>query len=375
MRWRTVLISFAFGAACTMQAFAAGVDCASCHDDKAAAFKGSVHSSLSCTDCHSSIHAFPHPETVAKVNCGACHADSIANVAASIHAKASPQQPCTGCHGDAHSILSSKNRASRTYPTNLPRTCGTCHSIEAAPKKGPEVYSQYVDSIHGLALTRDGLLVAASCSSCHGSHNILAKTNPKSRTFHANIPSTCGGCHEGPLTAYSSGIHGKELAAGNAAAPVCSDCHTAHRIARVETAAWQMQTTATCGGCHSEKLTTYHDTFHAQVSALGYIETAHCWDCHNFHDILPASDPKSTVAKANLLTTCGKCHTGVTKSFITYQPHADRHDRRNYPLVYYSGVFMTLLLASVMGFFLLHTVLWLFRSAVDRRRHDRRDRG
>jgi len=51
-----------------------------------------------------------------------------------------------------------------------------------------------------------------------------------------------------------------------------------------------MKTTATCGGCHKDELATYRDTFHAQVSALGFQQTARCWDCHGYHDILPASD-------------------------------------------------------------------------------------
>ena len=40
---------------------AAGVDCVSCHTEKAAV-KDSVHGNLSCTGCHSSIQSFPHPE-------------------------------------------------------------------------------------------------------------------------------------------------------------------------------------------------------------------------------------------------------------------------------------------------------------------------
>ena len=61
-----------------------------------------------------------------------------------------------------------------------------------------EVYSQYMDSIHGFALTKDGLLVAASCSSCHGSHKILSKTDPKQPHQSSAIsPSTCGTCHAG----------------------------------------------------------------------------------------------------------------------------------------------------------------------------------
>ena len=128
-----------------------------------------------------------------------------------------------------------------------------------------------------------------------------------------------------------------------------------------------MKTTATCGGCHKEQFETYRDTFHAQVSALGYIETAHCWDCHGFHDIRPSTDPKSTVARANLITTCGKCHQGVNASFVTYQPHADRHDREANLGLWGSWIFMNLLLAGVLGFFALHTLLWLIRSLAERR--------
>jgi 5-methylcytosine-specific restriction endonuclease McrA len=127
-----------------------------------------------------------------------------------------------------------------------------------------------------------------------------------------------------------------------------------------------MKTSATCGECHPDKFRTYHDTFHAQVSALGYMETAHCWDCHGFHDILPATDAKSSIAPANLITTCGKCHSGVTASFVSYQPHADKHKRDAYPALWATGIFMNLLLAGVLGFFALHTLLWLIRGVGER---------
>ena len=344
-------------------------ECLSCHDDKAAPFQASVHGSFSCTDCHTAIREFPHPEKVAKVQCGACHNDPAAGVATSVHAKAAAQ-PCQGCHGDVHGILQASDPKSATYPTNLPRTCGNCHGDGdfARRHKLSEVYSRYMDSIHGFALTKDGLLVAASCASCHGSHRILSKKDPASRTNPANIAETCGKCHAGPKQDYLAGIHGQGSGTGNSRAPVCTSCHTAHQIADVRTASWQMKTTATCGECHHEKLQTYRDTFHAQVSALGYIETARCWDCHGFHDIRPATDARSTIAKANLQATCGKCHSGVTESFITYQPHADRHNREAYPALWASGIFMNMLLAGVLGFFALHALLWLVRSLSERRR-------
>jgi len=276
---------------------------------------------------------------------------------------------CLSCHGGAHSIHASKDPKSPTYPSNLPRTCGACHGDAkfVQQHKLPEVYSLYMDSIHGFALTKDGLLVAASCASYHGSHNILHTKDPASRTNRANIAETCGTCHGGPKTDYQAGIHGQSAATGNDRAPVCIDCHTTHQIASVRTADWQMKTSATCGGCHKEKFQTYRDTFHAQVSALGFVETAHCWDCHGFHDIRPATDPKSTIAKVNLEATCGKCHNGVSKSFISYQPHADRRDRQAFPALYASSIFMNLLLSGVLGFFILHTLLWLNRSLAERR--------
>jgi Doubled CXXCH motif (Paired_CXXCH_1) len=326
-------------------------------------YQGSVHASLGCTDCHTSIQGFPHPEHPQPVHCGACHSAEAQDVAASVHASASAQ-PCLSCHGNPHQILAPSNPGSSVYPLNVPRTCGACHgNPEIAKKFGfPNVYLLYLDSIHGFALTKDGLLVAATCSSCHGTHKILSHTNPESRTYRTNIPATCGSCHAGPKADYFAGIHGRALEAGNSTAPVCSDCHTAHQIASVRTAAWQKKTSATCGTCHKERYATYLDTFHAQVSALGYVETAHCWNCHREHDILPASDPKSTVAPANLVKTCGQCHPGASPSFVTYHPHADPHNRKSYPGLWFTTLFMNLLLLGVLSFFGLHTFLWFVRS-------------
>ncbi len=299
------------------------------------------------------------------MNCASCHPGNASALSHSVHAaKGGPT--CLSCHGDAHAILPSKDPKSTTYASNVPRTCGTCHgNADVAKRAGlPEVYSLYMDSIHGFALTKDGLLVAASCTSCHGSHDILSSKDPKSKTNRANIPATCGTCHAGPLQEFSSGIHGQMLAAGSTDGPVCTSCHTTHQISRVGSPEFEMKTTATCGGCHKDELATYRDTFHAQVSALGYQQTARCWDCHGEHDILPPSDPQSTVAPAHLIQTCSKCHPGANASFVKYDPHADSHDVKRYPALHYSAVFMNLLLGSVLGFFALHTILWFYPNAI-----------
>ena len=331
--------------------------------------KASVHGSLPCSGCHTDIKGYPHPDHPAAVNCSTCHADEAKDVNDSVHANASPNS-CVGCHGAPHAIVPVKDRNSPVFALNIPKTCGSCHgNPEMAKKFGlPNVYSLYMDSIHGFALTKDGLLVAASCSSCHGTHKILSHTNPASPIYRTNIPSTCGSCHSGSEADYFAGIHGTQLKAGNAKAPVCSDCHTAHQIAQVQTASWQMEKSATCGNCHQKQFATYLDTFHAQVSALGYNESAHCWNCHREHDIRPASDPASSVAPAHLVATCGQCHVGATAGFVTYRPHADPHDFKSFPALYVSALFMNLLLLSIFGFFGVHTFLWFIRSYFDHRK-------
>ncbi|MCL5669837.1 MAG: hypothetical protein M1423_00820 [Acidobacteria bacterium] len=367
-----------------------GTACLACHGQKgfvgskgqslhidAKQFGSSIHGALGCQACHSDVTEFPHKLPVKKVACANCHAAEGSEFHASVHQAVmeNPSSPaCLNCHGNPHSIVSVHDPRSPVYPLNLPRTCGACHGNPKLAKKYglPNVYSLYIDSIHGFALTRDGLLVAATCTSCHGVHKILAPDDPHSRVYRNNVPSTCGSCHAGIEAKYYHGIHGKALRAGNPDAPVCTSCHTAHSIVSVRTAAWQLKTTAKCGSCHKSRLATYSDTLHGQVTALGFVTTARCWNCHRAHEILPASDPQSSIARANLQKTCGACHGAVTESFVTYDPHANPSDRRDYPGLYYTASFMNFLMLGVFGFFGLHTILWFARSTVERRKRKRR---
>ncbi|HEY1984041.1 MAG TPA: cytochrome c3 family protein [Terracidiphilus sp.] len=355
----------------------AQTDCLACHADKGLqdaaghnisvdgdTFSKSIHGSLKCNDCHADIKEYPHPDKVAKVKCDGCHAGPAAELAGSVHSN-SADHPCTSCHGDAHAILPRDNKLSAVYPLNVPHTCGACHGKDGmAQKHGlATVLTSYTDSIHGMALSKEGLLVAANCQSCHGSHHILSRKDAQSPTFKANIPKTCGTCHAGITADYSEGVHGKAIAAGKMDAPVCSDCHTAHAIEQPTAAGFRMQSTPICGSCHKDKFSTYRDTFHSQLGALGgYVETARCWDCHEAHSVRPASDPRSPVHTANLVTTCGKCHAGANVSFVQYQPHANARVRKLNPALYFIRLFMNLLLFGVLTFFVIHTALWLIRA-------------
>lgn len=380
----TVVCAAVLLAPATAAASPTNDDCLMCHDDPTAArengrsvyvpakaFEASVHSGLSCTDCHADLvdAEFPHPEKLAKVDCSVCHDDAVEAYGKSIHAKAREAgtlvaATCVDCHG-THDILPSTDPKSPTYPLNLPNTCGKCHGnpkiIAEGHIKIGNVFVKYQDSIHGRVLQQAGLLVSAKCTDCHGHHDILPKSDPDSRVFRTNVPGTCGHCHGGILTLYDKGIHGTLLAKGDAKVPVCSDCHTAHEIMRTDIPAWKLDVLKECGSCHEQSMRSYRDTFHGQVTNLGFTRTASCSDCHGAHDILPESDPGSRISSAHRVQTCAKCHPGANRSFARYDPHADKRNRERNPQLYWAARFMQLLLGGVFVFFGLHTSLWFQR--------------
>jgi len=363
----------------------AQTDCLACHGDQTMTdgaghkigvdgdkFHSSIHGSLQCGDCHTDIKAYPHPDHPARVQCSTCHADQATELQGSVHADAK-EHPCTSCHGDAHAIFPKTDARSTVYPLNVPLTCGQCHGNDGMGQKHglASVYPHYMDSIHGFALSKEGLLVAANCNSCHGSHHILRHTDPASPTYKSNIPKTCGNCHAKIDMDYEQGAHGKAIAEGKMQAPVCTDCHTAHAILQPTESEFRMQSTPICGNCHKAKLSTYRDTFHSQLGLLGgYVQTARCWDCHGAHKVLPASDPASPIAPANLVKTCGRCHDGANLSFVKYEPHANARDRKLNPALFLVRLFMNILLIGVLTFFVIHTILWLVRARLDQvRKH------
>ena len=170
-------------------------------------------------------------------------------------------------------------------------------------------------------------------------------------------------------------MHAQAVQAGNALAPVCADCHTAHDIGRVKAEAWQLGIIRECGTCHEQSLRTYRDTFHGKVTELGFTRVAKCADCHGAHDILPASNPASTVSPGRRQATCQQCHPRANANFAMYDPHADPGDRERNPVLYYASMFMKTLLGAVFLFFGMHTLLWFPGSLQLRRERARRDAG
>jgi hypothetical protein len=361
--------------------------CFACHGDKdaraeggksiaveAAAFAKSVHGEmkLECTSCHADVSPkkIPHPAKLKPVDCGGCHEKPVKEYAATVHGVArkggsTAAATCADCHG-THDIKRSKDPASRTSHANLEATCAKCHGKEAIagqPKMpGGNIASQFHDGIHGRALAGAARGSAPTCTNCHGAHSIRPKSDPQSSTNRAKVPDTCGSCHTREREQFARGQHGKLRQDGNLGAPGCTDCHGAHRIQPHDLPLFTTEVIKECGNCHADYLKTYRDTFHGQVTALGYSRVATCASCHGSHEILPASNPASTVSPQNRVKTCQKCHAGASENFAMWDPHANRHDRARNPLLYFSGKFMDWLLVGVFGFFGLHTLLWFIRE-------------
>ncbi len=363
--------------------------CLMCHTDASAkgaggksiavdpaVFAKSVHGEMQfrCTDCHTDVSTdqLPHPEKLAPADCKSCHEDAVRQFTTTAHGKAREQgrplaATCRDCHG-AHDIRRSKDPESKTAFANIEATCGACHGddrfVEKAHLPGGNVQAKYHDSIHNRLLEGGSVYSSAAptCTSCHGAHDIQPKSEPDSRVARAHIPETCGSCHQRARTVFEQGKHGTMLQAGNVAAPVCSDCHGAHTIQRASTPGWQTAVVGACGNCHEDLITSYRHTYHGKVTTMGFSGVATCASCHGAHDVRPASDPLSKVSAANRLDTCRTCHPKAGPRLVSWDPHPRPKDKDHNAILYWTNLFMEVLLVGVFLFFGLHTVLWAYRA-------------
>ncbi len=338
-------------------------------------FNLSVHNTLSCVDCHGDLTA-KHPDDnqpAQPVSCADCHADETSEYADSIHGAshklgASAAASCADCHGK-HDMLPAKHPASPVFKLNLPNTCAQCHSNTNLTREyhiSNENPGHYLESIHGQALTKMGLIVAPSCNDCHGVHDIKRSVDRESPINHQNIAKTCGQCHVKVEEVYDKSIHGKLLAAGDKRGPVCTDCHSAHEVEKPINGHFKQVSDQRCGKCHEDSLKHYRDTYHGKSMALGKpsqaSDVAACYDCHGHHDVLPPTDPASRLSATNIVATCKQCHPDANPGFAAYRPHANPLDKENYPVLHVVFLFMTSLLVGVFVFFGLHTLAWLVRA-------------
>ena len=78
----------------------------------------------------------------------------------------------------------------------------------------------------------------------------------------------------------------------------------------------------------NNRVTTFFDSYHGMAAKMGSTTAANCASCHGYHLVLPASDPRSSVNKANLVQTCQKCHANANEKFSLGTVHEDKKDDR-----------------------------------------------
>lgn len=356
-------------------------DCLECHDKDAGPKPGTVHEGLSCGDCHL-VSMTDHPDSPPPpVNCASCHEDEAKALAASIHgardgSSGKPGAACASCHGPAHEIRPGDDRASKTSKKNLPDTCGACHANPEFLARHHVPFAHPVEtyrlSVHGKAV-ESGNDKAATCSDCHGSHDIRPGRDPRSPINHWNVVHTCAQCHGDIAKTFAGSVHGRAVAAGVPGAPVCTDCHGEHAILAPSEPGSLVNparvSSVTCGRCHADerlaarynlpvdKVAAFRDSYHGLALRSGSQTVANCASCHGFHDILPASDPHSRVNPANLARTCGQCHPGAGTRFALGPIHIRAGGASEHPVVRWIRLFYLWIIPLTLGFMALHNAL------------------
>ncbi|HXF48446.1 MAG TPA: cytochrome c3 family protein [Verrucomicrobiae bacterium] len=224
---------------------------------------------------------------------------------------------CTDCHSDITEI---------PHPEKLkPVDCSSCHA---------ETVEKYGRGVHATARAK-GNLQSPTCVSCHTPHAIRPASDPASPTARRNIPDLCGKCHgdlkfvaeqTGILSAqpffnYKESVHGRAREKGDEKAAVCSDCHKSHDLlppSDPQSTIFKANVPATCGQCHGKVAEEYTASIHGQALKAGLSRSPACTDCHGIHTIKTVIDPASPVAAQALArTTCIQCHEseGLSKEY------------------------------------------------------------
>ncbi len=294
-----VAVCLRLGAPAPLMAQAA-LDCAACHE-QAAKIKDTPHGKLGCAACHPKHETYPHPAGVPRPPCAQCHEDVAKRDAQGVHGQARARgaiaPDCGVCHGDVHQVLPPKSMAFRQ---TVPDTCGMCHS---------DVVAQYLGSVHGTAL-KQGIPDTPLCTDCHGEHSMLPHTHPQSLVHRSHIRETCERCH--------------------------GDVRLARRF--------QLP---------ADRVVSYEASYHGLAARAGSQTVANCASCHGYHNILPSSDPRSTIHPQNLGATCGQCHPGAGKRFAIGQIHWVEGRAEPAP-VRWARLFYLTVIPVTIGLMLLH---------------------
>jgi hypothetical protein len=220
-------------------------------------------------------------------------------------------------------------------------SCLECHLAMDGRLAAPAAaFSQDVHSRHGF-----------SCADCHGGDP--AASDPEAAMSRARgylgkpprtaVPRLCARCHADAVLIhrfrpqqrvdqyllYQTSVHGKLIAAGDAAAATCVDCHSVHDIREVadpRSPVHPLRLPETCARCHADaarmakyKIPTnqfagYRTSVHwAALTKRGDLSAPSCASCHGNHGATPPQ-------VASVAEVCGSCHA-LMQDLYQKSPH------------------------------------------------------
>ncbi len=287
-----------------------------------------------CVDCHQphKIRNVFYSQGMADADCMRCHSDqklkrardgkslfvNADELGHSVHTVngRNTKIACSQCHSE---VNTSHVRPCETITKQV--DCTSCHD---------EVGKVFATSTHGQLQSKQDQN-SPSCKECHGTHGVLSKHDPQSRTFPTNVPELCGGCHrEGHKAAmrytgrqheivenYSESIHGKGLLkSGLTVTATCTSCHTAHHVlprTDPNSSVNPNNVPSTCGQCHRGIQEQLASSIHAQKAAFPDKQLPVCNDCHTAHTI---SRTDENAFQLDIMDRCGHCHTEIAKTYF-----------------------------------------------------------
>ena len=201
------------------------------------------------------------------------------------------------------------------------QTCLACHSQERLEKKiaDKETLSLHIQadafakSVHRVI----------GCAGCHAdvsleSHPSNAKKIANARDYSIASTEICRGCHADKFKLYEGSIHASLVRDGNAAAPVCTDCHSPHAVS--PKAVYETMAAVPCKNCHFDIFSAYAASMHGKArNKPGESAAPLCSGCHSAHEVAAASSGEGRKG------ACFGCHAGALAAHQEWLPNAELH--------------------------------------------------
>jgi len=232
------------------------MDCVACHKeiaDSRAPHRMTGMPKPNCVTCHTGIWEVVKKQelTQQKARLGIV-AQNIEAYKESYHARPSaddetrPNASCDNCHDTHYFNVPPRGTSKRTdWHLTVPKVCGEqCHADQL---------ETFAESVHGTEIMEKGNPKAATCTDCHTSHEIANTSKPETKLL---ILANCGSCHQENYATYSDTYHGQVARLGYAYTAKCYDCHGSHDILKVtdpKSKVYPDNRLKTCQKCHDGK--------------------------------------------------------------------------------------------------------------------------